>query len=135
MVTIIDTGPLVALFDDSEPMHEACKEAIKKLRGPLATTWPVITEAFYLLGGWRKGQAELWDFILEGGVGIYSIPEERYARMRDLMGKYADKPMDFADASLVVISEIHRAKAIFTLDRTDFTVYRPSHTKHYRIIP
>ncbi|MCK9420860.1 MAG: PIN domain-containing protein [Nitrospirae bacterium] len=134
-MVIVDTGPLVALFDDSEEQHEVCYAAMKALQAPPVTTWPVLTEAFYMLGGWRKGQSELWDFILSGGVRIEDIPEERYSRIRELMEKYADKPMDFADASVVVISEMHKAKTIFTLDRHDFTIYRPKHTPHFQIIP
>jgi len=134
-MVIIDTGPLVALFDDSEPMHVTCNETIQALKEPLLTTWPVITEAFYLLGNWWKGQGELWDFILSGAVHIAEIPEDRHMRMKELMEKYSDKPMDLADASLVVLSEEHKTKTIFTLDRSDFSVYRPKHTPHFRIIP
>jgi len=134
-MVIIDTGPLIALFDDSEPMNATCNETLQSLKEPLLTTWPVITEAFYLLGKWWKDQAELWDFILSGAVHIAEIPEDRHRRMKELMEKYADKPMDFADASLVVLSEMHKAKTIFTLDRGDFSVYRPKHIPHFRIIP
>jgi len=134
-MVIVDAGPLVALFDDSEEQHEVCYEAMKTLHAPPATTWPVLTEAFYLLGPWRKGSVELWDFILSGGLRIDTIPGDRWSRMRELMEKYSDLPMDFADASLVALSELHKVKTIFTLDRADFSVYRPKHTPHYKIIP
>lgn len=134
-MVVIDTGPLVALFDDSEEQHEICYAAMKTLNGPPVTTWPVLTEAFYMLGSWRKGRVELWDFILSGGLRIDDIPLDRWSRMRELMEKYSDLPMDFADASLVVLSEVHKVKTIFTLDRADFTVYRPKHTPHFQIIP
>ena len=134
-MVVIDTGPIVALFDDSEEQHEECNAAMKTLQGPPATTWPVLTEAFYLLGSWSKGSVELWDFILSGGLRIDNIPEDRWFRMRELMEKYADLPMDFADASLVALSEVHKVKTIFTLDRTDFSIYRPKHTPHFQIIP
>jgi predicted nucleic acid-binding protein len=134
-MVIIDAGPLVALFDRSEPLHRTCRDVLSKLRPPLITSWPALTEAFYFLKGWKSGQSELWDFILSGGVQVEDIPEERYSRMRELMEKYADRPMDLADASVVVISEMHKAKTIFTLDRHDFTIYRPKHTPHFQIIP
>ena len=66
---------------------------------------------------------------------IAEIPEDRHTRMKELMEKYSDLPMDVADASIIVISELHKAKTIFTLDRGDFSVYRPKHTPHFRIIP
>lgn len=134
-MVILDTGPLVALFDDSEPMHAACADMMKSLTVIPVTSWPIITEAFYLLGAWRKGQSELWDFILAGGVRIDDIPIEQYARIRALMAKYADNPMDLADASLVVVAEIHRIKKVFTLDRKDFSRYRPRHCSHFEIMP
>jgi predicted nucleic acid-binding protein len=134
-MVIIDTGPLVALFDDSEPMHAACGETMKTLKRPPVTTWPVITEAFYLLGAWRKGQAELWDFIMTGGLTIREVPEAAYGRLQELMKKYADNPMDIADATIVVLAETHGIKKIFTLDRTDFSRYRPRHCTHFEIVP
>ncbi len=134
-MVIIDAGPLVALFDRSEPLHQVCRNALLQLRSPLITTWPALTEAFYFLKGWKSGQRELWDFIRSGGLRIDDIPGERCSRLRELMEKYADRPMDLADASVVVVSELHKVKTIFTLDRTDFSVYRPKHTPHYKIIP
>jgi uncharacterized protein len=134
-MVILDTGPLVALFDDSEPMHAACADRMKSLTGTPVTSWPVITEAFYLLGTWRKGRSELWNFILAGGVHIDDIPLEQYTRIRALMAKYADNPMDLADASLVVVAEIHKIKRVFTLDRKDFLRYRPRHCSRFEIIP
>jgi predicted nucleic acid-binding protein len=134
-MVIVDTGPLVALFDESEPAHRSCKEALKKIKAPLVTNWPVVTEAFYLLGNWQRGQRELWDFISAGGVSIRDIPESGYGRLRELLEKYSDNPMDLADATLVLLAEIHVVKKIFTLDRGDFSRYRPKHCTHFEIIP
>lgn len=134
-MVIIDTGPIVALFDESEPLHKTCAATLKKIKSPLITSWPVLTESFYLLGDWHKGQRELWDFIMAGGLDVYDIPASDYSRIKELMGKYADKPMDLADASLVLIAEIEKIKTIFTLDKGDFSVYRPRHCKCLEIIP
>lgn len=134
-MVIIDAGPLVALFDPSEHFHQACKDTLTKVRSPLITTWPALAEAFYLLKGWKRGQNELWDFILSGGVRVGEIPDFLQSRMRDLMEQYADKPMDLADASIVVVSEVYKARTVFTLDRNDFSVYRPKHIPRFRIIP
>jgi hypothetical protein len=134
-MVIIDTGPLVSLFDKTEPAHELCHTVLRQFRAAPVTTWPVLTEAFYLLGNWEKGQKKLWDFFLAGGARIHDIPVELHVRMRELMEKYADNPMDFADASLVVTAEIHKIKKVFTLDRGDFDHYRPKHCRHFEIIP
>ena len=134
-MVIIDTGPLVALFDDTEPAHEHCHAVLKQQKNALITTWPVLTEAFHFLGGWDRGQGKLWDFVLSGGVRVGEIPEELYPRIRELMKKYSDNPMDLADASLVAIAEYHKIKKIFTLDLRDFLRYRPHHCKHFDIVP
>lgn len=134
-MVIIDTGPLVALFDKTEATHEQSHAILKQFRAAPVTTWPVLTEAFYLLAGWEKGQRKLWDFILAGGVRIDDISAGGHARMRELMEKYADNPMDLADASLVVVAETHRIKKVFTLDRSDFERYRPKHCSHFEIMP
>ena len=134
-MVIIDTGPLVALFDEAEPDHKYCHAALKKQAHAPLTTWPVLTEAFYLLGGWDRGQSKLMDFILSGGVHVGEIPEELHPRIRELMKKYSDNPMDLADASLVAIVEYHHIKKIFTLDRRDFSRYRPKHCTHFTIVP
>lgn len=134
-MVIIDTGPIVALFDESEPLHGICRATLKKIKSPLVTSWPVLTEAFYLLGDWHKGQRELWDFIAAGGLDIYDIPVPDYGRLKELMGKYSDKPMDLADATLVLIAEVKKIRKIFTLDKSDFSIYRPRHCKRLEIIP
>ena len=134
-MVIIDTGPLVALFDETEPAHKHCYAALKKQVSAPLTTWPVLTEAFHFLGGWERGQSKLWDFILSGGVHVEEIPEELHPRIHELMKKYSDNPMDLADASLVAIAEYHKINKIFTLDRRDFSRYRPKHCTHFTVVP
>jgi uncharacterized protein len=134
-MVIIDTGPLVSLFDASEPAHETCKATLKKIKTPLLTSWPVITEAFYLLNGWQRGQREFWDFIIAGGLTIEDIPATSYIRLRELLEKYADNPMDIADATLVILAEVQKIKKIFTLDKRDFSHYRPLHCSHFDVLP
>lgn len=134
-MVLIDAGPLVALFDLSEPLYKRCNDILAKIHQPLATTWPVLAEAFYLLRRWETGQEELWDFIISGGMHVFEIPESLHPRMHELMKKYADNPMDLADASLVAIAEFHKIKKVFTLDRRDFSRYRPQHCSHFTIVP
>ena len=102
---LIDTGPIVAIFDKDDDYHQCCIEILKKIKEPLITTWPVLTEAFYLLNfSWRV-QDDLWEFIQRGGVQIEPLKESIYSRGRELMKKYHDLPMDLADASLVATGE------------------------------
>jgi len=131
---LCDSGPLVALFDPSDAAHAECRAGLEAFRGHLATTWPVLTEAFHLLES-RPQREKLWDFLLKGGLELAEMKADEVPRLRHLMATYADLPMDLADASLIVIAERSRLRRIFTLDRRDFRIYRPRHVRSFEIFP
>jgi len=132
---LLDTGPIVAFFDASDHYHHTCIELLKTVNEPILTTWPVLTEAFYLLGFSWKAQDNLWEFMIRGGVDILSLNDTQQARCRQLMEKYSDLPMDLADGTLVTLAESQRIKKIFTLDHKDFKIYKPARTKNFTLIP
>lgn len=132
---LVDTGPLVALLDRSDPYHLSCQESLSSLDDSLVTVWPVVTEAMYLLRAYWQAQDALWEMIQSGAVQIISLGIDDIPRMRELMRKYRDLPMDLADAGLVRVAERERLRRIFTLDRRDFQVYRPSRIGRFAIIP
>ena len=132
---LLDTGPIVAFFDSSDGYHKICVDLLRSVNEPLVTTWPVLTESFYLLGFSWKAQDNLWEFITRGGIEILSLDDMQQVRCRQLMEKYADLPMDLADGTLVVLAESKRVKKVFTLDHRDFQVYRPKHTKRFTLLP
>jgi predicted nucleic acid-binding protein len=132
---LIDTGPLVAFFDASDQYHKSCLDILKELDGPLVTTWPVVTETFYLLNFSWKAQDNFWEFLIRGGVEIVNPEGRAMERCRELMTKYKDLPMDLADAALVVLAETRKIESVFTLDHRDFTVYKPSHVRQFELIP
>jgi len=132
---LIDTGPIVAFFDASDHYHNTCVELLKTVNEPLITTWPVLTEVFYLLGFSWKAQDNLWEFIMRGGMNILPLDKGQQARCRQLMEKYKDLPMDLADGTLVVLAESEKIKKIFTLDHKDFTVYKPARIKNFILLP
>lgn len=121
---LVDTGPLVALFDPADGDHARCVARLKSIKQPLQTTVPVLTEAFHLLGPESPGARGLMQFITQGGLGLWQLDDETLARAFELMKRYADAPMDLADASLVVAAETLNLRGIFTLDRRDFLAYR-----------
>jgi predicted nucleic acid-binding protein len=137
VTTLADAGPLVALIDEGQgEAHRTCVAALKSLPGPLVTTWPCFTEAMYLLGelkGWI-GQETLWRFIERGALGIHLQTDSDAKRMRVLMEKYIDTPMDLADASLVAAAETLRVHRIFTLD-SDFRIYRINAANAFEVVP
>lgn len=132
---LLDTGPLVALLDRSEKNHDACMDAFRGFRGRLLTTEPVLAEAVYLLGPAFPLQKPALEFILRGGAEIVPLTQERLGRVIQLMEKYGDIPMDFADATLVALAEDTGIRHVFTLDRRGFTSYRIGSRKSFTIVP
>jgi len=132
---LVDTGPLVALLDRSDPDHVACQETLSSLSDSMVTVWPVITEAMYMLRAYWRAQQALWEMIEMGAVEILPLGIDDVPRMKELMRKYRDLPMDLADAALVRAAERERLRRIFTLDRRDFQIYRPSRIGRLVILP
>jgi uncharacterized protein len=132
---LVDTGPLVALIHQDDEHHEVCKKTFSSIGEPLGTVWPVLTEAMYLLSFSLTGQIALWEMIESGAVELLALGAEDIARMKELMRKYRDLPMDLADAALVRVAERERLRRVFTVDRRDFQVYRPSRIGRFTILP
>jgi predicted nucleic acid-binding protein len=121
---LIDTGPWVALFDPRDGMHARCREVLQSIGEKLITTIPVLTETFHMLGPGSLGSRRLRELILKGGSSVWFMDQPAVERSFELMNRYADHPMDLADASLVTAAEALQLRKIFTLDRDDFSTYR-----------
>lgn len=132
---LLDTGALVSLLDRSQRHHLKCRRAFEEWTGPVVSTEAVLTEATHLLGGVRGGRATCVDFFLSGGAILVPSSMTSLQRVRTLLVKYADVPMDFADATLVALAEELDCTTVFTTDRTDFSVYRVKGRKPFRIVP
>ena len=132
---VLDTGPIVALFDKDDNYHNRSIDILREISEPLITTWPVITESFYLLNLSYQVQDDLWEFIERGGVTIHPLEADICRRCRELMKKYHDLPMDLADATLVALGERLELSKIFTFDHKDFEIYKPRHRKRFILIP
>lgn len=132
---LVDAGPLVALIDADDSHHETCVETLRSLRDPLITVWPAFTEAMYLLGGSWRGQTALWSRVETDALTIAPLDVGDAPRMRELMEKYRDLPMDLADAALVRIAERENLTRVFTLDRRHFSIYRPARRRRFAILP
>ncbi len=132
---LLDTGPFVALLDSTEKSHERCVMFYKEFRGQLFTTEPVLTEVLYLLGPSIKAQKAGIEFVLRGGAILVPQSRESLKRGLELMEKYKDIPMDFADATLVVLAEEMGIVEIFTLDVRGFSTYRVHGRKVFRLWP
>lgn len=132
---LVDAGPLIALLDRSDPQHAACVATLKTVREPLLTVWPALTEAMYLLGGSWLGQKALWSRLETDALTLVPLDAADARRMRELMEKYRDLPMDLADAALVCVAERESLMQVFTLDRKHFSIYRASRRRRFSILP
>lgn len=132
---LIDAGPLVAVLHRDDRNHVRCVAALRSLREPVGTTWPVISEAMHLLRFSWDAQDALWDLIATAALRFFPLDTTDVPRMRQLMQKYKDLPMDLADAALMRIAEREGIRRIFTIDRRDFALYRPAKIGRFQIIP
>jgi uncharacterized protein len=132
---LLDTGPLVALLDSAERRHSDCASVFSKWRGGVVTTEAVVTEAAYLLSSAGADGSIAIQFCLRGGAVVKAWTDARAARAAELMRKYHDTPMDYADASLVALAEDLGTPNVFTLDLRGFRAYRWRARRAFRILP
>ena len=128
---IIDSGPLIALFDSGDRYHNDSIEFMKKNKKTLVSTIPVITEVIYILDFNINAQLDFLEWIYRGGIEIVDINKDDIFRIKELMKKYSDRPMDFADGSLVAVSEKTGTNFIASID-TDFDIYRLHNRKKFK---
>ncbi len=121
--TLIDSGPIIALFDKSDTYHLKVLDFIKSFKGELITTWSVITEVSYMLDFNLQVQIDFLKWIELGGMKIYDISQNDILQIRVMMEKYIDIPMDLADATLMYLANRENIKDIVSIDN-DFDIYR-----------
>jgi predicted nucleic acid-binding protein len=140
---LVDASGLIALLDRSDAGHLRCVEALEQVSFPraaantgpaLLTVWPALTEAMHLLAEVPKGPATLLDMVRDDVLGLVDLDGNDVPRLAELMEKYADLPMDFADAALVCAAERSGVTHILTLDR-HFTVYRLPKRARFTVLP
>ena len=120
---LIDTGPLIALFDRDDKYHTSIVEFIKNTNYRFISTTAVLTETMYMLDFNTAVQLNFLEWIMKEGVIIHEIKQSNIKRIIDLTKKYSDRPMDFADATLVIAAEERGIRQIISID-SDFDIYR-----------
>jgi len=121
--SLIDAGPLIALFDGSDQHHHRIVSFLKSYTGQLLTCWPVLTEVCYMLDYHEQVRSDFLNWILRGGLEVVNLQQQQLTGVDEKMIKYSDLPADFADAVLLEIAEDKNILNILTLDR-DFDIYR-----------
>jgi len=132
---LIDTGAILALVDRSDECHESCVEAYNRNRLPWLTTEAVPTEAFHLVRRNLRDDRAIWTLLRSGAIVMSIITNKELPQIHALMSQYADRPMDFADATLVHLAARERISMILTVDYDDFETYRLPGRKKFTIIP
>jgi len=128
---LVDSGPLVALFDADDKYHSVSVDFIRKNRRPLVTTLANITEVVYVLGYSKEAQASFLKWISLSSISIEAIEAEEVLAICELFEKYHDVPMDFADACMVYLGERLSTNEIATVD-SDFEIYRLKGRKPFK---
>jgi uncharacterized protein len=134
-VILCDTGVLLCLVDRNQFSHIAYTRYVQRSKEPMITTWACLAEAMHLAlsrGGWRM-QKQLSTFLLYGPLTIYDIQPDDYERLFALMEQYRDRPMDLADATLVLVAEKVGERRILTTD-SDFLFYRIAGKESFEIV-
>lgn len=120
---LLDTGPLVAYLSPHDSHHAWARESLFRLRPPLFTTEPVLTEACFLLSRTAHGVDLVFEMLARDTLAVGLSVTEEAGALRRLISKYANVPMSLADASLVRLSELSGSAPVLTLD-SDFRRYR-----------
>jgi hypothetical protein len=132
---LADTGALLAYLDRTDRWHRPCRDTFGQLRLPLSTSDAVLTELFHLVGDNQREVELAWAFIRSGAVTVLPISDRDLPDLEMLMRKYRDRPMDFADATLVHLAQRESLSTVFTIDHDDFETYRVGGRKRLRILP
>lgn len=122
---LVDTGPLVAYLDRRDPAHKKMSRLLGGFTGQILTTTAVITEAMHFVSPDPRGASGLADFVADTGAEVLDfcqVPEIQTAAK--LMKKYPKVPMDFADATLLLLADAMDVREILTLDYRGFAIYR-----------
>lgn len=133
--TLADTGAILAILDQDDRWHPLCSETFGQLRLPMLTSEAVLTELFHLFAKKPHQMRSAWAFIRSGALSRGMISGDELPRIHELMTRYADLPMDFADATLVYLAERESISNIFTVDHADFSTYRIAGRRRFRIFP
>lgn len=132
---LIDSGAIVAILDKTDPWHQLCRDALRQLHLPLLTSEAALTEVFHFVGEAQSRMEAAWKFVRSGALVLASIEHDELPQIHALMSRYWDRPMDFADATLVYLAKRESISAILTIDHADFATYRIEGKRQFKVLP
>jgi len=134
---IVDTGPMYASMDRSDPDHRVCRDLLESTTEPLVIPVPVLVELEWLTTS-RLGSTA-FDSVLasieDGGLLVQDLDAGDWTRVRALCSTYADLPLGLVDASVIALAERLGERVVATLDRRHFSVVRPRHVPALALVP
>jgi uncharacterized protein len=132
---LLDSGALIAYFDRKDKAHARVAAILRSTKPQFLTTMPVVTEAMHLVEPWPRGPRLLLDFLKKNQVRVRECSDWlSLERCVKLIEKYADIPMDFADASLVMEAEDTGIREILTLDFRGFRTFRANGREAFKLL-
>ena len=135
MHIVMDTGRWVALLDRSEGRHRECVEWLSQFKGGIFTTEAILTEVLYLLNFSSAAQFAPLDFVISGAMTLVPSSLESLRKVKTLMKRYEDLPMDFADATIVILAHELGIRHVATFDKKHFSIYRSPGKQSFIILP
>jgi uncharacterized protein len=132
---ILDTGPLVALLDATDPDHQRCATLLRDTSEPRIVPVCVLVEVEYLLRPWPQALTALLADFDSGAIELLDLPLRWLQRSGELIDRYRDLPLGLVDATVIAAAEMLGETKVATLDRRHFTVVRPSHTAALELVP
>ncbi len=133
--TLLDAGPLIALLDDHDQWHPRAREAWPALADRCLTTEAVVVEATHLVARGRGDHARVLEFLIAADVPVFALHRPLHEACVHLMRRFADAPMDYADATLVALADRLGISRILTFDRRGFTAYQGARGAALSVIP
>lgn len=130
---LIDTGAILGIVEVDDSFHSVCLESLSQVHLPLMTTEAVLTEVFHLIR--RPNMEAAWSFVRSGAITVRPMADADFPALHGLMSQYKDRPMDFADATLVHLAARESLSLILTIDHDDFETYRIAGRKRFTILP
>ena len=135
MALIVDTGPLVALVDATDPDHDRCAQLLQDSAEPRIVPACVLVEVEYLLRPWPDAFAALLADFDAGALELLDLPTRWLLRSGELVRRYHDLPLGLVDATVVAATEMLGETRVVTLDHRHFGVVRPAHTPALTLVP
>jgi predicted nucleic acid-binding protein len=132
---LVDTGVILALLDRSDLWHRPCVEVYNNTPLPLLTTQAVLAELFHLTYRNLRDVQGVWTLLESGAIRMASLQHGELPQIQALMKQYQDRPMDFADATLVHLAHRESLSLILTVDHDDFETYRIGGRRRFTILP